>query len=266
MLSNFGAIVALLAASSFAFYDAGDATIPTTTPAYVPTVPHHLLPTSYEPWTKARPSMITAIAPSMALMGHGVPILEYSVHFNNPAAAGHQHGHGLFKRGVFASDPPLSTCQQCDSNGRPSTTPNTIDGTGFTSTPCSTIPYSVSLKRASCLEILMMIRVYSARLLHLQAFASTRITQAFSSPPPLHLHFHVVHRHRSHLHVLPILREHQAPSAVESSSLARLLSVTSRPALTHKHRPHRYRNRLPGVAAVVAAPPHLLPLAQSRQP
>ena len=144
LLSNAIAVLALLAASALAFYDAGDATIYTTTPAYVPTAPHHLLPTAYEPWTKARPSMITAIAPSMALMGHGVPALEYSVHFNNPAAARHQHGHGLFKRGVFANDPPLSTCQQCDNNGRPITSPSGLNGTGFTSTPCSTIPYSVS--------------------------------------------------------------------------------------------------------------------------
>ncbi len=143
-LSHLTAIVSLLAALSLGFYDAGDATVPKTLPAYVPTLPHHLLPTTYEPWTKARPSLITAVAPSMALMGQGVPVLEYSVHFNNPAAAGHQHGQGLFRRGVFANDAPLSTCQQCDSNGRPITTPSTVNGTDFTSTPCSTIPYSVS--------------------------------------------------------------------------------------------------------------------------
>ena len=72
-LSHLTAIVSLLAALSLGFYDAGDATVPKTLPAYVPTLPHHLLPTTYEPWTKARPSLITAVAPSMALMGHGNP-------------------------------------------------------------------------------------------------------------------------------------------------------------------------------------------------
>ena len=142
MLTYLIAFLSLLVASTFAFYDVGDATIPTT-PAYVPTIPHHLSPTAYELWTKPRPSMITAIAPSMALMGHGI---QYSIHFNHQAAPRHQQDHGVFKRGVFASDPPLSTCQQCDSNGRPITTGSkTINGTGFTSTPCSTIPYTVSL-------------------------------------------------------------------------------------------------------------------------
>ena len=136
-------VLSLLSASSIAFYDVGDVTIPTTT-AYVRTIPHHLSPTDYELWTQPKPSMITAIAPSMALMGQNYAGVEYSIHFANRAAPHHKQGHGIFKRGVFANDPPLSTCQSCDSNGRPIATPTTsYSATNSTSIPCSTIPYSV---------------------------------------------------------------------------------------------------------------------------
>jgi hypothetical protein len=138
----FFVLAALCATLSSAYYDHGDATIPKTT-YYPPTIPHHMSPTDYELWTKPRPSMITGIAPSMEIMGHGLSALRYSIHFQGQAAHGHQQQHGIFKRGVFASDPPLSTCQSC-SNGTPIRPSTTSNATGFTSTPCSTIPYSVS--------------------------------------------------------------------------------------------------------------------------
>ena len=146
-------IVVLWPLLSYCYHDHGDATVLITTP-YVPPIPHHLSPTHYELYTKPRPSMITAVAPSMAIMGHGFSALEYSIHFQNQAAPRHQQGQGIFKRGVFASDPPLSTCLQCDSNGRPITPPSTtINGTGFSSTPCTTIPYSVSRRNTMSKKI-----------------------------------------------------------------------------------------------------------------
>ena len=165
----------------------------------MPTIPHHLSPTDYELWTKPQPSMITAIAPSMAIMGQGFAAIEYSIHFNNRAAPRHQHGQGIFKRGVFANDPPLSTCQSCDANGRPiGTAATSYSGTGFTSTPCSTIPYSVRWPGSERDVQLTYDRESFVRLLYLPAFASTRIIlECFRRQRQQPLLCHAVLRHRS---------------------------------------------------------------------
>jgi hypothetical protein len=140
-------LLAGLTRLSSAFYDVGDATILTVTAAYTPPVPRHLSSTDYELFTNPQPSMITAVAPSMAIMCQGIQSLEYSIHFNDRGALYHQQAQGIFKRGVFATDPLISTCQSCDVYGRPITRPNTqITGTGGSSIPCSAIPYDVRIE------------------------------------------------------------------------------------------------------------------------
>ena len=154
--TNLNRVVAttlLLVTVSLAFHDVGDVTIPTAPPVpYTASLPRHVASTLYEQWDRPPPSMITAIAPSMAMMANGEAVLQYSIHFHNHAAGQHQLGQGIFKRGVFANDPPLSTCQQC-SNGTPLPHSVTFNQTGFTSIPCSTIPYSVSLPITNVEEI-----------------------------------------------------------------------------------------------------------------
>jgi hypothetical protein len=224
-------VLAFLATYTIAYYDAGDATIPTTT-AYVPPVTqHHLLPTDYELWTKPRPSMITAVAPSLAMLGEGFA-LEYSIHFNNQAPPRYQQQQGILKRGVFASDPPLSTCQQCDPDGRPILTPTTnINGTGFTSTPCSTIPYTVRLdgvfRHGSRLTV---DRASSAHHPQLRASASIQPTPECSRHPrQLLFPFHAVALLRFRPPVYPTRPSpHPSPSAADSSPAAQRSSAISR--------------------------------------
>jgi hypothetical protein len=120
------------------YFDAKTIMVPHTTASTLPE-PHPLQPAHLKP----KPSMITAVAPSMALLGNDRFAMEYSIHFVQQGQENHQQDWDIFKRGVFASDPPLPTCVTCDGAGKPVTS-TSVSNSNSSSIPCSTIPYSVS--------------------------------------------------------------------------------------------------------------------------
>lgn len=129
----------VLFSSTYAYVDFGSLTLPVV-PIYRPTPRPEQLLEHYDIRNEILPSMITAIAPSMTLVGIGIPETMYSMHY-------HQHfrrtrqGKGKFdKRGVFANDPPLATCTVCGTDGLPAPTSTTAN----VSASCTTHHYHVS--------------------------------------------------------------------------------------------------------------------------
>lgn len=82
--------------------------------------------------------MITAVAPSITIGSNGTVHTMYSLHYHQYFTKTRE-GKGLFKRGVFASDPPIATCTPCGGG-------TSITGTvSYSSTvSCTTHTYLVS--------------------------------------------------------------------------------------------------------------------------
>ena len=133
-----------------AYLDHGDATRPRFE-VHIPTIPHHLLQPDHASATVPAQSLISAIAPLVTEAPHGGRQTLYSMYYNRGAVEAQQRiGKGLFKRGVFADDPPFPTCLQCDIGGAGSFTRPFSSGTASSGEPeCKTIPYNVSLRGCS---------------------------------------------------------------------------------------------------------------------
>jgi hypothetical protein len=88
-------------------------------PDYIPHVPvprPWQLPPDVEMTYEELPSMITAIAPSTTMASNGTVETLYSMHYHDYFVRRNE-GKGVFKRGVFASDPPIATCTPCGFQG-----------------------------------------------------------------------------------------------------------------------------------------------------
>jgi len=115
------------------------------TPDYIPRIgiprPWQL-PQDEEMQDDTLPSMITAIAPSTTMAANGTFETMYSMYYHDFYVRTAQ-GTGIFKRGVFASDPPIATCTPCGFQGT-TITPNATatTSTGPTAT-CTTHIYNV---------------------------------------------------------------------------------------------------------------------------
>ena len=95
--------------------------------------------------TRRHLSHITAIAPVVTMLSNltAVPSASYSIHYQ-PQIPRSKIGKGVFKRGVFASDAPIPDCTPCAGAGGVGLGATTsVNSSGSTSLPCSTIPYGV---------------------------------------------------------------------------------------------------------------------------
>ena len=114
------------------------------TPNYIPRIPvprPWQLPPDEEMQVNALPSMITAIAPSTTMAANGTFETMYSMHYHEYFVPSRQ-GTGIFKRGVFASDPPIATCTPCGFQGTIVTPNATATSTSPTAT-CTLKTYLV---------------------------------------------------------------------------------------------------------------------------
>lgn len=102
----------LLASSfpgTYAYVDFGTQTLLSVS-YFDPTVRPHQLPTDLR--QEILPSMITAVSPIITMAPNGSSDTSYSLHYHDLFKKT-KEGRGIFKRGVFANDPPFSTCRQC---------------------------------------------------------------------------------------------------------------------------------------------------------
>jgi hypothetical protein len=117
-----------------------------TTPTYIPNIPtprpHQVRDLEYMSYIPKLPSMITAIAPSITMVDNGTYETLYSVHYHDYFVRS-SLGKGVFKRGVFASDSPITTCTPCGGAAPTSTAVNTTT-TGPTIS-CTVHSYYVGL-------------------------------------------------------------------------------------------------------------------------
>jgi len=110
------------------------------------TIPRpHQLPNDV--WMRYAPfqSHLTAVAPSMRLLGNGSFATSWSTHLHLEPTRTTEH-LGLKRRGVLAPPgilPPIPTCRQCDRNGNPLSNGNTTDDGSPT---CSITEYDVCLQ------------------------------------------------------------------------------------------------------------------------
>ena len=135
------ALLSIYVRSVYTYIDFGAATLPLAT-AHIPTIPHRWHPQDQTAHI-AGTAMITAIAPSLSVLQNGVLETYYSMHFQNQVPRDGV-GKGVFKRGVFADDPPFPTCEACDANGNalnPYTRASSVGATGAPS--CSIIPPAI---------------------------------------------------------------------------------------------------------------------------
>jgi hypothetical protein len=137
-----------------AYLDHGDATIPRIED-YIPTIPHHLAQPDWASVTGAGHSLISAIAPLTTPAPDGRRQTLYSVYYNRGAIEAQQRvGKGVFKRGVFADDPPFPTCLDCGIGGTGSFTRPFSSRTASSGAPeCKTIPYNVSYSNVEQVNI-----------------------------------------------------------------------------------------------------------------
>ncbi|EXJ83098.1 hypothetical protein A1O1_06716 [Capronia coronata CBS 617.96] len=129
-------VTATLCPITYAFVDLGYSTLPYE-PLHVPTPRPHQLPSGTDLRYELLPSMITAVAPSITISSNGTRETLYSLHYHHYFSKTRQ-GKGLFKRGVFASDPPIATCTPCDGSGSSITASST---TASTTASCTTHQY-----------------------------------------------------------------------------------------------------------------------------
>ncbi len=126
--------------STYAYVDFGSLTLPIE-PLFEPTPRPEQLPEDIDLRYEILPSMITAVAPSVTLVGNGTHQTMYSLHYHHYFSKTRQ-GKGMFdKRGVFSGDPPVATCNPCGTDGvytptAPALTSNSV--------PCTTHTYHVS--------------------------------------------------------------------------------------------------------------------------
>ncbi|KAL6241684.1 hypothetical protein RBB50_011466 [Rhinocladiella similis] len=121
-------VVAFLLHASHGYVDFGDATLPLNEPLLIPTPRPNQLPIDHDLRFEILPSMITAVAPSITIAPNGTRETIYSLHYHHYFSKTRE-GRGLFKRGVFAGDPPVSTCTPCGgaaSSGSPAGTTSSI--------------------------------------------------------------------------------------------------------------------------------------------
>ncbi|KIW39767.1 uncharacterized protein PV06_08352 [Exophiala oligosperma] len=132
-------VTTLLFSVSHGYVDFGDATLPFNEPLLIPTLRPNQLPIDHDLRFEILPSMITAVAPSITVAPNGTRETVYSLHYHHYFSKTRQ-GRGLFKRGVFANDPPVSTCTPCGgavSSSAPSGTTSSV-------LSCTTHTYLVS--------------------------------------------------------------------------------------------------------------------------
>lgn len=138
--------VVLLASSSpgtYAYVDFGVETFLSAS-VFDQTARPHQLPTDLR--QELLPSMITAVSPSITLASNGTRETVYSLHYHKFFQRTRQ-GRGIFKRGVFANDPPISTCKPCGGSGDATSTSST------TTSPCVTKTYHVGCEGPSLFQI-----------------------------------------------------------------------------------------------------------------
>jgi len=130
--------IACLLLQAFAYVDFGTVTGPASfVPTFTVARPHQLPDDVYMRYA-SHYSHITAIAPSITLLGNGTPETFWSMHYHhNPSRT--KQGKGLFRRGVFSGDSATATCTPCGNTGSSSNT--TTQG----SRSCSVTEYTVSL-------------------------------------------------------------------------------------------------------------------------
>jgi hypothetical protein len=141
---SFTLVIASLFHVVCGYVDFGDATLPFE-PLLIPTPRPNQLPHDYDLRYEILPSMITAVAPSITLAPNGTRETIFSLHYHHYFTKTRQ-GRGLFKRGVFANDPPISTCTPCGGAATSSSTSTTRTSTAS----CTTHTYDVS-----CLGIVL---------------------------------------------------------------------------------------------------------------
>ncbi|KIW14316.1 hypothetical protein PV08_07098 [Exophiala spinifera] len=146
-------IVATLLHASHGYVDFGATTLPFNGPILVPTPRPNQLPIDHDFRFEILPSMITAVAPSITIAPNGTREIVYSLYYHQYFSKTRQ-GRGLFRRGVFANDPPISTCTPCggavSSSGPSGTTSSSISCTthaylGVFRSPDPQAPSSVCL-------------------------------------------------------------------------------------------------------------------------
>ncbi|KAJ9614366.1 hypothetical protein H2200_002502 [Cladophialophora chaetospira] len=109
---------------TYGYVDFGSLTLPVE-PVYEPTPRPEQLPVDYDLRYQILPSMITAVAPSVTLVGNGTHETLYSLHYHHYFHKTRQ-GRGKFdKRGVFSGDPPVATCTPCGGDSAPTVTSST---------------------------------------------------------------------------------------------------------------------------------------------
>lgn len=89
------------------------------------------------------PSMITAIVPSTTMASNGTLETMYSMHYHELFVFTRQ-GTGIFRRGVFAGDPPVATCTPCGFQGT-ILTPNATGTSTDSTATCTLKKYLVCL-------------------------------------------------------------------------------------------------------------------------
>jgi hypothetical protein len=113
---------------------------------YIPRIPiprPWQLPLDEEMQVDDLPSMITAIAPSTTMASNGTLETMYRMHYHKYFVPSRQ-GTGIFKRGVFAGDPPMATCTPCGFQGTIVTPNATATNTSPTAT-CTLKTYLVCI-------------------------------------------------------------------------------------------------------------------------
>jgi hypothetical protein len=134
----------LLVSISEAYFDAGDATLP---PLREPTVSisHHILQAEWPQATQRYGSMILEVAPLITQRAEMDEEMLYSMHLRHGAPERRTRmGQGVFKRGVFASDPPFPTCKKCGGVDNGGVSGTSVFTSRFSTAPeCKTIPYNV---------------------------------------------------------------------------------------------------------------------------
>ena len=135
--------VTCLLHSASGFVDFGTITQPCNfEPTFTAPRPHQL---PNDVWMRYAPfqSHLTAIAPSVRLLGNGSFATSWSMHSHSEPTRTIEHV-GLKRRGVLAPRgilPPIPTCRQCDRNGNSLSNGNSTDDGSPT---CSVTEYDVS--------------------------------------------------------------------------------------------------------------------------
>lgn len=135
----FVGLLAFSSSGTYAYVDFGVETFLRTS-IFDPTAAPHQLPTDLR--QELLPSMITAVSPAVTIAPNGTRETVYSLHHHRLFQRTRQ-GRGIFKRGVFANDPPISTCRPCGGSG------NATSVSSTTTSSCITKTYHVGCEYLS---------------------------------------------------------------------------------------------------------------------